>query len=94
MVTEKVNEFQRQALDLLKTQHEAYLEAVRTWKNAMSASAGVKMPPWPETPPMDTLPTPGEVAEASTVFAAKVLEEQSRFMNELSETLSATSKKR
>jgi hypothetical protein len=85
------DDFQRQALELLKVQHEAYLKAVKTWTDSVVA---VSAPPsWPEPPALDTLPNPAEMAEVSAKFAARIFEEQSRFMKELSETLAAAPKK-
>lgn len=92
MAGSSFDEYQRQALAMLKAQQEAYLEAVRAWQDA--TPKGRATPPWPEPPPVDTLPTPTEVAEASAEFAAKLLDEQSKFMRRLSDTLAATGKNR
>jgi hypothetical protein len=86
MPTDKTEEFQKQALELLRAQQEAYLSAVKTWREAMAAGA-THTPEWPKFPSMDMLPTPAEVAEASYSFAAKLLADQSRFMEELSRTM-------
>ena len=86
MATDKTEEFQKQALDLLRAQQEAYLSAVKAWRDAMAAGA-TQAPPWPKFPSMDMLPTPAEVAEASYSFAAKLLADQSRFMEELSRAM-------
>lgn len=85
-------EFQRKALELLKSQQDAYLEAVRAWRDA--ASGAGKMPGWPDPPVFDTLPTPTEIAGAQAEFTARLLKEQSRFMKQLSETLAGTKKNR
>ena len=39
------------------------------------------------------MPTPAEVAEASYAFAAKLLADQSRFMEELSRAMASPDKK-
>ena len=88
MATDKTEEFQKQALELLRSQQEAYLNAVKAWREAMAAGAP-QAPAWPKLPSMEMLPTPAEVAEASYSFAAKLLAEQSRFMEELSHAMTA-----
>jgi hypothetical protein len=52
----------------------------------MSAGAA-QAPAWPTFPNAEMLPTPAEVAEASYAFAAKLLADQSRFMQELSRAM-------
>lgn len=86
MPTDKTEEFQKQTLELLRAQQEAYLSAVKAWREAMAAGA-TQAPEWPTFPSMEMLPTPVEVAEASYSFAAKLLADQSRFMEELSRTM-------
>jgi hypothetical protein len=86
MATDKTEEFQKQTLDLLRTQQEAYLNAVKAWREAMAAGA-TQTPAWPKLPTVDLLPTAAEVAEASYAFAAKLLADQSRFMEELSRAM-------
>jgi hypothetical protein len=86
MATDKTEEFQKQTLELLRSQQEAYLAAVKAWREAMSAGAA-QAPAWPIFPNAEMLPTPAEVAEASYAFAAKLLADQSRFMQELSRAM-------
>jgi hypothetical protein len=86
MATDKTEEFQKQALELLRSQQEAYLNAVKAWRGAMNAGAA-QAPAWPKLPSMEMLPTPAEVAEASYSFASKLLADQSRFMEELSRAM-------
>ena len=88
MATDKTEEFQKQALELLRAQQEAYLSAVKAWQEALAAGSA-QAPPWPKMPNMDMLPTPAEVAEASYTFAAKLFADQSRFMEELSRAMVA-----
>ena len=92
MATDKTDEFQKQTLELLRAQQEAYLNAVKAWREAMAAGAA-QAPAWPKIPSMDMLPTPAEVAEASYSFAAKLLADQSRFMEELSRAMAPPDKK-
>jgi hypothetical protein len=49
----------------------------------------VQPPASPKPTPLAVLPTPTEVAEASYVFAAKILADQSRFMDALSKAMAA-----
>lgn len=86
MANDKTDDFQKQTLDLLRAQQEAYLSAVKAWRDAMAAGAA-QAPPWPTFPSIEMLPTPAEVAEASYAFAAKLLADQSRFMEELSRAM-------
>jgi hypothetical protein len=86
MATDKTEEFQKQTIALLRSQQEAYLNAVKAWRDAMAAGAA-QVPVWPTLPSMEMLPTPAEVAEASYSFAAKLLADQSRFMEELSRAM-------
>ena len=86
MATDKTEEFQKQTLELLRAQQEAYLTAVKAWRDAMAAGAA-QAPAWPPFPKIDLMPTPAEVAEASYAFAAKLLADQSRFMEELSRAM-------
>ena len=88
MATDKTEEFQKQALDLLRAQQDAYLSAVKAWRDAVAAGA-TQTPAWPKFPNMEMLPTPAEVAEASYSFAAKLLADQSRFMEELSRAMTS-----
>ena len=86
MPTDKTEEFQKQALEKLRAQQEAYLSAVKAWRDAIAAGA-THAPEWPQFPSLEMLPTPAEVAEASYSFAAKLVADQSRFMEELSRTM-------
>jgi hypothetical protein len=86
MATDKTEEFQKQTLELLRSQQEAYLAAVKGWREAMTAGA-TQAPAWPKFPGAELMPTATEVAEASYAFAAKLLADQSRFMEELSRAM-------
>ena len=94
MATDKTRDFQQQALDMLRAQQEAYVTAVKAWREAIAAggASNVQPPPTPEPTPLHMLPTPTEMAEAYYAFAAKLLADQSRFMEALSQAM-ATPKK-
>ncbi len=47
MATDKTEEFQKQTLELLRSQQEAYLAAVKAWREAMAAGA-TQAPAWPK----------------------------------------------
>jgi hypothetical protein len=92
MPADKTEEFQKQTIELLRAQQEAYLTAVKAWRDAMAAGAA-QAPMWPKLPTVEMLPTAAEVAEASYAFAAKLLADQSRFMEELSRAMAPPDKK-
>lgn len=91
MAGDKTQDFQTQAREMLRAQQDAFLAAVKTWRD--NAAKGVQPPAWPKPPALDTLPSPTEVAEASYAFAAKLLADQSRFMEELGKAMSKPDKK-
>ena len=89
MATKEIEDFQKQTLEMFRAQQEAYLNAVKAWRDAMSTGT----PPPPATPApaphYDHMPTPAEVAEASYAFASKLLLDQSRFLEELGRVMTA-----
>ena len=89
MASDSTAEFQKHTLELLRTQQDAYVAAVKAWREAVAAAtaAGVQPPPSPKPAPVGTMPTPTEIAEASYAFAASVLADQSRFLEALSEAI-------
>jgi uncharacterized coiled-coil protein SlyX len=95
MASQDIEQFQQQTRDLLKAQQDTFVAAVKTWREAVAAAtaAGTPPPPSPVPPPLGTLPTPTEMAEATYAFAAKLLADQSRFMEELSKVVAAPAKK-
>lgn len=82
--TERLREFQDQTRQLLRAQQEAYVAAIKAWR--MGPSSGTPPPEWPAMS-FETLPQPTEMAEATYAFAAKLLADQSRFMDELSRAI-------
>jgi hypothetical protein len=96
MATNDLDAFQKQTRELLRAQQDAYLAAVKAWREAVAAAtaAGIQPPPTPMPSPLDALPTPTEFAEASYSFAAKLLADQSRFMEELSKAMATSAKKK
>jgi hypothetical protein len=91
MASDKTKDFQNQAREMLRAQQEAFLAAVKAWRE--SAAKGAQPPVWPKPPALDMLPSPTEVAEASYAFAAKLLADQSRFMDELGKAIGKSEKK-
>jgi hypothetical protein len=85
-----VAEFQRRTREALRAQQEAYLAAVKAWREGATKSP----PPQQPQPKVETIaPSPNELAEAYYTFAAKLLADQSRFMEELSKTMTGADKK-
>jgi hypothetical protein len=82
-VSETWAEFQRRAREMLLAQQEAFLAAAKAWREGADKGA----PLWPDASPPGLSPRPEELAEASYAFAAKLLADQSRFMQELSKTM-------
>jgi hypothetical protein len=91
MATDKADDFQQQALEMLRAQQEAYVAAVKAWREALAAGEA-QPPPSPEPTPLHMLPTPTEMAEAYYAFAAKLLADQSRFMEALSKAMAPPKK--
>lgn len=89
MATDNTADFQNQARELLRAQQDAYVAAVTAWREAVEAAtaAGTQPPPSPTPTPINLMPTPAEMAEASYAFAAKLLADQSRFMEALSKAM-------
>jgi hypothetical protein len=82
-VNEAWSELQRRAREMLRAQQEAFLAAAKAWREGADTGA----PLWPQPSPPGLSPKPEELAEASYAFAAKLLADQSRFMQELSKTM-------
>jgi hypothetical protein len=91
MAGDKTKDFQNQAREMLRVQQDAILAAIKAWRE--SVAKGTPPPAWPKLPALDMLPSPTEVAEASYAFTAKLLADQSRFMEELSKAMSKPEKK-
>ena len=87
---ESVAELQRRTRELLRAQQEAYVAAVKAWREGLGQ--GPTPPPWPKPAPAELMPNPTELAEASYAFAAKLLADQSRFMEELSRAMAGPDK--
>src|SRR5687768_14792126 len=92
-MSDKTEDFQQQAIDMLRAQQEAYVAAVKAWREALAAGEAAVQPPPPEPTPLHMLPTPTEMAEAYYAFAAKLLADQSRFMDALSQAMAPPKKK-
>lgn len=95
MATDQTENFQQQTRQLLREQQERYVAAVKQWRESLAAAGAdnVQPPPWPQPAPLQMMPTPTEVAEAYYAFAAKLLADQSRFMEALSQAMAAPEKK-
>ena len=92
-MNDKTEELQNQMREMLRAQQDAYIAAVKAWREAVgAAAAGMPSPPSP-TPPSLNLPTPAEMTEASYAFAATLLADQSRFMEALSKAIAGPDKK-
>ncbi len=74
---------------MLRAQQDAYIAAVKAWREAVAAAmaAGSPPPPSPPHPAPFVVPTPGEVTEASYAFASRLLADQSRFLEALSKAM-------
>ena len=92
-MSDKTDDFQQQAIEMLRAQQEAYVAAVKAWREALAAGESAAQPLPPEPTPLQMLPTPTEMAEAYYSFAAKLLADQSRFMEALSQAMATPRKK-
>ena len=88
MPTSNIEDFQNQLREMLRAQQDAYVEAVKAWREAVASAmaAGTPPPPSPTPSPLN-MPTPTEMTEASYAFAAKLLADQSRFLEALSKAM-------
>lgn len=95
MAEDKTEEFQKQTRELLRAQQEAYIAAVKKWRESLTAAGHDRLqpPPWPPASPLQMMPSAIEVAEGYYAFAAKLLSDQSRFMEALSHAMAAPAKK-
>ncbi len=95
MADDKAEEFQKQTRELLRAQQETYIAAVKKWRESVTAAGhdSVQPPPWPQTTPLQMAASPTEMAEAYYAFAAKLLADQSRFMEALSQAMATPAKK-
>jgi hypothetical protein len=91
MASDDTKNFQDQAREMLRAQQDSFLAAVKAWRE--NVAKDTPPPAWPKPPPLATLPSPAEVAEASYAFAAKLLADQSRFMEELGKAMGKPEKK-
>jgi hypothetical protein len=92
--SDKTDDFQEQAREMLRAQQDAYVAAVKAWREALATGqASAAQPPSPEPTALNMLPTPTEMAEAYYAFAARLLADQSRFMEALSQAMAAPTKK-
>ena len=90
MATKEIEDFQKQTLEMFRAQQEAYLNAVKAWRDAMSTTAAPPpATPAPASPQFDHMPTPAEIAEASYGFASRLLADQSKFLEELGRAMAA-----
>jgi hypothetical protein len=93
-MNDKVEEFQNQMRDMLRAQQDAYVAAVKAWREAVAATAaGMPSPSPPSPTPPLAVPTATDVTEASYGFAAQLLADQSRFMEALSKAMAGSEKK-
>ncbi len=95
MASHDTDQFQKQTREMLRAQQDAYVAAVKAWREAVATAAatGVQPPPSPSPGTLGMLPTATELAEASYAFAATLLADQSRFMEALSQAMAAPEKK-
>jgi hypothetical protein len=62
---------------------------LKAWREGLANNP----PSWQQPEPPGLAPNPNELAEASYAFAAKLLADQSRFMDEISKTMADVNKK-
>ena len=94
-MADPTEDFQKQTRQLLREQQENYVAAVKKWRESLATAGAdtVQPPPWPQPAPLQMMPTATEVAEAYYAFAAKLLADQSRFMEALSQAMAAPERK-
>jgi hypothetical protein len=85
-----VAEFQRRTREMLRAQQDAYLAALKTWRENLGKGAPAA---WPQQNLDGLVPTPNELAEASYAFAAKLFADQRRFMEAITKAMTEPEKK-
>ena len=88
---EQLAELQQAALAALRQQQEAFLAGLKAWREAVAEQG--ESPAWPDMKLPHFSPKPAELVEASYAFTAKLLAEQSQFLNDLSKAMTAPTKK-
>lgn len=93
-MTASLNPFQQQAIESMKKQQDAYLEAVRAWRDA--AGTLPDFADLPETPVFDaksfeSMPSAEDIAQQNAAFMTRAMEEQQRFLASLNDILGRTS---
>lgn len=83
----KMNDFQQQTLEALRLQQEAYLAAVRTWRQNFKAATDANSQAAPKLPTLPEMPSPGEMADASYAFATRILDDQRKFLEAVNEVI-------
>lgn len=86
-----VADFQRRTREMLRAQQDAYLAALKTWRENLGKGAPT---PWPQQNFEGLFATPKEVAEASYAFAAKLFADQRRFMEAITKAMTDAEKKK
>ncbi len=85
MASDKTESFQDQAREMLRAQQDAFVAAVKAWRESVAkrhAAAGVA-----QAPAARHAAEPRRSGRGSYAFAAKLLADQSRFMEELSKAM-------
>ena len=93
-MSDKTGDWQEQLRDMLRAHQDAYVAAVKAWREAVAAAmmSGTAPPQSPPQPAQFAVPTPSEVSEASYAFTSKLLADQSRFLEALSKAMSGPDK--
>jgi hypothetical protein len=87
---DSMSQWQTEVLSTIRTQQEAYLQALAKWRESVelsSRSAGAAPTTPPVPPKIDSMPSPAELMESNRAFMEKVLSQQQEFLAKLTASL-------
>lgn len=79
MAEDSNDRVEQQVLEAVRTNQAAVVDAVRTWADSVQQL----IPPAPEVPGTDALPSPTELVDRAYEFASELLAAQRDFTHEL-----------
>jgi hypothetical protein len=86
--SDKMTQWQKDALAGFAEQQESYLTAIAAWRKTLQTATPPGAAPTPPlAPTMDSAPTPSDVMDANQAFMNAVFKQQQEFLEKLTKTL-------